>query len=454
MAYTPAPSPVQTNTLRVIEASYGKNCGVAAGYLTDYFQKKVLGLETFSFSARFNDIKGDPAYLCPKDFEITYDCNDGNTQYIKIEGKDQENYTLNMKCDTSRPVVNTRIPPPSNVPGTMDANSTCQLVSVNPFVDYNQVVYSDGTLQEFSITAPYTRPAPNRQIDNFYTRYFFGTPKPGVLRNGASSIVKSYLGYPLGSPDYRATPLAATQWQTIVETIVRSGDLCATSDIYNTSQYVDSAKLNGLSLTTLYLTLSKDISEQDKVNIRSQINVLQNKNMLFFTFFVYEYCYYRTMYNTLLTQYFLEYSTIANPSMPNIPYLKTSEATSVLTSADPPGQASRLDGIVNVMARLNSRLVDMRRLLTAIQIYYSDALTSYQRILADSSHTGSDSYIEDKVIALRSDEVDLTQLQDQSKFRQAVMDYTKQKNRYSGLLLGVYTFLNIAAIAIIFTIRE
>jgi hypothetical protein len=96
----------------------------------------------------------------------------------------------------------------------------------------------------------------------------------------------------------------------------------------------------------------------------------------------------------------------------------------------------------------------MRRLLTAIQIYYSDALTSYQRILADSSHTGSDSYIEDKVIALRSDEADLTQLQDQSKFRQAVMDYASQKNRYSGLLLGVYTFLNIAAIAIIFTIRE
>ena len=97
----PAPSPTPSKTLRVIDASYGKNCGVSAGYLTDYFQNKVAGLDKFSFSARFNDIKGDPAYLCPKDFEITYDCRDGNTQYVKIAGKEQENYTLNIKCDTS-----------------------------------------------------------------------------------------------------------------------------------------------------------------------------------------------------------------------------------------------------------------------------------------------------------------------------------------------------------------
>jgi hypothetical protein len=32
---------------------------------------------------------------------MTYDCRDGNTQYVKIAGKDQENYTLNIKCDTS-----------------------------------------------------------------------------------------------------------------------------------------------------------------------------------------------------------------------------------------------------------------------------------------------------------------------------------------------------------------
>jgi len=355
----------------------------------------------------------------------------------------------------AQPIFTQRIPPPNNVPGTMDANSTCQLVNVDPFVNYNQMVYSDGSLQEFSITAPYTRPSTQRSTDNFYSRHFFATPKPGALRNGGSSIVKSYLGYPLASTDYRTTPLSTTQWQSIVETIVSSGDLCATTDIYNTNVYVNSTQLTGISLTTLYITLSKeDLTSSDKKNIHAQINVLQNKNMLFFIFFVYEYCYYRSMYNTMLTQYFLEYSTIANPSLPNIPYLKTSTGISSLTSADSAGQASRLDGIVNIMARLNSRLVDMRRLLTAIQMYYGNAIANYQNILADYNHAGSDAYIENKIVALRSDEVDLTQLQDQSKFREAVMDYTKQKNRYSGLLLGVYTFLNIAAIAVIFSIRE
>ena len=345
--------------------------------------------------------------------------------------------------------------PPVPVAGSMDANSTCQLINVNPFNDYNKIVYSDGTLQEFSITAPYTQPTKTSALNNFFTNYFYSAPKPGVLRNGASSIVKSYLGYPLGAPDYRTTQLGPTEWSTIVEKIVSSGDLCSTTEIYNTSEYKNSSQLKGVALTTLYLTLGTDkLTPGDISNIHTQINILQNKNYLFYTFFIYEYCYYRSMYNTLLTQYFLEYTTIANPSLPNVAYLKTSAGTSALTTADSAGQASRLDGIVNVMARLNSRLVDMRRLLTAIQIYYSNALTSYQNILADMNHEGSDMNIEDKIVALRADTQDMEELQSESKFRKGIMEYTSEKNRYSNVLLGIYAFLNIAAVAIIFTIRE
>jgi hypothetical protein len=43
---------------------------------------------------------------------------------------------------------------------------------------------------------------------------------------------------------------------------------------------------------------------------------------------------------------------------------------------------------------------------------------------------------------------------DESAFRQGIMEYTSEKNRYSNILLGIYAFLNIAVIAVIFNIKE
>lgn len=336
----------------------------------------------------------------------------------------------------------------------MDANTTCSLVTVTPITSYTQIV-SSGSLVDFSITQPYTSASTATIPNNNFVTFFSSYKKPTALANGAQSIVKGYLGYPMRSPDYRTSPLSQANLASVVQAMIAGGDICSSVDIYNTNAYTSSTALGGISLATLYLTLAKEsLTDADKANIHAQINLLQNKNMKFYSFFVYEYCYYHTMYNTLLAQYFLEYSSPSNTSMANIAALVTSSGTAVQTAATAAGQASRLDAIANLMARVNSRLTDMRQLLIAMQIYYSSALTSFQAILADASKAGSDRNVEASILALKNQYPEIRSIQDESVFRKGIMEYTSEKNRYSNVLLGIYAFLNIAAIAVIFNIRE
>jgi hypothetical protein len=190
--------------------------------------------------------------------------------------------------------------------------------------------------------------------------------------------------------------------------------------------------------------------------VQNQIDFLQKKNMMFYAYFVYEYCYYNTMYNTLLTNYFAEYSstTTVTAFSANVSYLRDSSGGRCTAAATPDAQTKRLDGIVTVLARVNSRLTDMRNLLFEIQNYYSGALQQLQLTLNGNSGIGSDSDAETKVTALKNQFPGVEQAKDDSTFRQGIMEYTSEKNRYSNILLGIYAFLNIAIIAVIFNIKE
>ena len=337
----------------------------------------------------------------------------------------------------------------------MDANTTCSLVNVTPITSYNQIVSTGGNLIDFSIAQPYTSRSSITLPNNQFSSFFSSIPKPTGLRNGKQSIVAGYLGYPMGSPDYRRTPLTQTNWASIIDAMIVGGDICSSNDIYNTNVYTTSTALSGISLATLYITLaSPTLTAADKANINAQINTLQNKNMRFYSFFVYEYCYYHTIYNTLLSQYFLEYASPSNASMGGIASIVTTAGVNVQLDKNANAQASRLDAIANLMARVNSRLTDMRHLLVAMQAYYSTTLSRFQTVLTDAGQKGSDQYVEDSIVALKTQYPQVVSVQDESVFRKGIMEYTTEKNRYSNVLLGIYAFLNIAAVAVIFTIRE
>jgi len=341
----------------------------------------------------------------------------------------------------------------------MDLQSTCALVTTTPFTTYAQIVGQSDKLVEFNMANGKVIGKTTVDNTNDFTTYIttsanFKTGKP-VLPSGKQSIVTA-LGYPLvGSTyvnDFRASP----SMSTTVQSFIAATDLCSSSNIYDTTVYTGT-NVSSLSLTTLYRTLdASNVSVTDAVPINAQIDILQNKNKMFYSFFVYEYCYYNTMYRTLMTEFFNEYKDVNYATnMTNIGNLKDSQGTPAGPGATAIAQATRLDAIAITMARVNSRLTDMRSLLSAIQDYYSGALQNFQATLnGKPNNLGSDMNVQDKVNYLHNQAPHVEDAKDQSHFRQGIMEYTSEKNRYSNILLGIYAFLNIAIVAVIFNIKE
>ena len=354
----------------------------------------------------------------------------------------------------------------------MDANTTCGLVTTVPFTSYNQILGSDSSslLVEFSMAAnkvsgKFTSPVNTNDFTTFITTAAnFPTGKPVLTK----SIVTGYLGYPISGKSfsndfYTISNTASTvannpfrNLSTQVQAIIAAGDLCSSSNIYNSNLFTGEVN-SSLSLTTLYKTLlQSNLSPTTTTAVQNQIDLLQTKNKMFYAYFVYEYCYYNTMYNTLLNNYFDEYSTTTTVAAfsSNVSNLRDSSGARCTAAATTDAQSKRLDALIIVLARVNSRLTDMRNLLFEIQNYYSGALQQLQLTLNGNSGMGSDSDAESKVTALKNQFPGVEQAKDDSSFRQGIMEYTSEKNRYSNILLGIYAFLNIAIIAVIFNIKE
>jgi hypothetical protein len=344
----------------------------------------------------------------------------------------------------------------------MDASNTCQLVTTVPFTTYTQIVTTASKLVEFTmgsgqVAAKFVTPAVTNDFTTFIsTSNNFPAEYP-VLPSGTTSIVKGYLMYPLGaySNDFHVYG-TFSNLSSVVSTMIASNDLCSSSNIYNTREYTGSNSIPGLSLTTLYQLLTRsDLPPEDAAAVHSNISKYETKNKIFYSFFVYEYCYYNTMYTQLLQQYFYEYTSNSPVSrLASITLLRNSAGSNCSVLATTDAQAARLDAIAITMAQVNSRLTDMRNLLSAIQDYYSTALQALQTTLNSSGQLGSDRDAETKVTALMTQSAVVQSAKNDANVRQGIMEYTSEKNRYSNVLLGIYAFLNIAIVAVIFTIKE
>jgi hypothetical protein len=344
----------------------------------------------------------------------------------------------------------------------MDASNTCQLVTTVGFSNYNQIVSTVPRLIEFTmgtgqVRGKFTTPS----ITNDFTLFIsnsnnFPAGYP-VLPSATTSLVTGYLKYPLGaySNDFR-THGSFSNLSSVVSSLIAANDLCSSSNIYNTNVYSGSQSIPGLSLTTLYqLTSRSDLPPNDAAAVQSNINKYETQNKVFYSFFVYEYCYYNTMYTQLLQQYFYEYTSNAPMSrFANITLMRTSTGTNCTTLTTAEAQAARLDAIAITLAQVNSRLTDMRNLLTAVQDYYSTSLQNLQAALHARGKMGSDNDAEAKVTLLMNQSVNVQTAKNDASVRQGIMEYTGEKNRYSNILLGIYAFLNIAIVGVIFAIKE
>lgn len=70
---------IGVGSIRVSSATYGLNCGVASGNVTDHIAAQCNGRQSCNYTID-HKIIGDPAKGCAKDYRVTYSCSGGGTK--------------------------------------------------------------------------------------------------------------------------------------------------------------------------------------------------------------------------------------------------------------------------------------------------------------------------------------------------------------------------------------
>jgi hypothetical protein len=215
----------------------------------------------------------------------------------------------------------------------------------------------------------------------------------------------------------------------------------------------------GATSTTAAGTTKIEITQDQQ----ARRTTLEARNLRFFGAWLAEYCYYRSRYNWVLKKYFQIYTT--QPYVP--PNLTTNSTLAKLFAGAGSGpnqytestkaalpQSEYLRCLVYHLACLNTRMVDMRLLLGKISEYYSDVQTTIQAVVNSDTTMGSNKDLVSKITILNDSAANVQKYITEKDFRQGVMDYNLEKNRYANILLGLYAFLNILAVAVIVQIKQ
>ena len=245
--------------------------------------------------------------------------------------------------------------------------------------------------------------------------------------------------------------------------LIKAGYLLSATDLFAQSQLVPGATSPASGTESLVYLYKQDQKNALSVAQTTRKANLEARNLRFFGAFLAEYCYYRTRYEWLLSKYFTLYNTpatgtgayAASANLAGIPTLFSGTGSGDNQKAGAqPTQAEMLKALAYQMACLNTRMTDMRRLLSAINTYYNGVFTSIQTTLNDASLVGSNSELTKSIKSLQASASDANGYLSQTEFTKSVMEYNSEKNRYSNILLGLYAFLNIAALATVFQLAR
>ena len=286
--------------------------------------------------------------------------------------------------------------------------------------------------------------------------------KNGTIVTVIDSILRT-LGLTNATYKYNSPPLTPANINTIISEFNTDTLLLSTNKIYNPSQFDASGNLATVTRGTeslVYLNIlgdSKDLSKitNGDTNLQTAKTTLENTNMRFFAAFLCEYCYYSTRYNWLLEKYFTIYSMPATSSGANGAYQPSSTeyvaAASILFGQGYPlpatstvaslKQADYLAGLAYQLANLNRRMKDMNAILAAINTQYATLMTTMQNAPIGKTE------LQDAIVALNTSSKTSASYLQAEDFSKAAMEYNLEKNRSANIMLGLYAFLNIAALA-------
>jgi hypothetical protein len=83
--------------IQVLEATYGPSCGTQPGNVTGAVAAQCNGSRACNVFVN-NNVFGDPAFGCPKDFVAVYSC-DGSGQFTASHGPvSGEGYSVQLTC--------------------------------------------------------------------------------------------------------------------------------------------------------------------------------------------------------------------------------------------------------------------------------------------------------------------------------------------------------------------
>ena len=246
--------------------------------------------------------------------------------------------------------------------------------------------------------------------------------------------------------------------------LLSNGYLLQQAELFNPSEFAPNAPLppSGTeSLVYLYQLSQKPGYTLSNIQA-SRIMVLEAKNLRFFGAFLAEYCFYRTRYEWLLQKYFAIYKKQATgiaASSYNAPVVGSPIFATLFngqgtddnqfTSASALSQTDYLKGLTYQLACLNTRMTDLRMLLGNISSYYENVMNQIQNTVNSQTLPGSNTDLTNKILALNESAKEAQTYMSERDFHQGVMEYNSEKIRYSNILLGLYAFLNISAVAMI-----
>ena len=256
----------------------------------------------------------------------------------------------------------------------------------------------------------------------------------------------------------------ATMPKSLLGMLLSKGYLLQQKELFNPSEFTPNAPPPAPgteSLVYLYQLSQKPNTTLTKEQA-NRVMVLEAKNLRFFGAFLAEYCYYRTRYEWLLQKYFAIYTQQSKPGSSSgyiAPVAGSPVFTSLFngqgtgdnqyTSTASLSQTDYLKGLTYHLACLNTRMTDLRVLLGNISNYYEHAMNEIQMTVNSQDMPGSNQDLVNKIVALNKSADYAQKYMTERDFHQGVMEYNAEKNRYSNILLGLYAFLNISAVAMI-----
>lgn len=274
------------------------------------------------------------------------------------------------------------------------------------------------------------------------------TPTGGTAGTNFTGLGKSTAYTYSGNSGF--TAITDTQLSNLVKDLQNANYLLKQSDLY------PSAAANPTSSSTALISLFQLVAQGTDLDAtqKNTLYELQTRNLRFFASFLAEYCFYRTRYDWFLKEYFKYYTMSETDFGTDSP--KTTFYTAFGTAETDKTQPKLLQQIATQMAKLNTRMVDMKRLLNAINQSYQTIFTNVQTTINSAGATiiGSNANVVAATQALSSSAESAEKYLSDAEFRKGIMDYTSEKNRYSNILLSFYAFLNIAALAAIFQLAR